>query len=145
MKGEKTTRQILDEKLVRKEATPLYNPAAHKTLWAHFEHWRNTVVREQDRKDWTSTPHTIVGSDIPRDLLYSPLNNPDLDYEQDLGFSGEGIRLGQRENTSEQHPGFTRVACSQHLVRELNSKKSLCPGLLCTSHEFSNVRGLQIR
>ncbi|MDO8568943.1 MAG: methylmalonyl-CoA mutase family protein [Dehalococcoidales bacterium] len=88
MKAEKTTKQILKES-ARKERTPLYNQAAVKKIQADFERWRNTVVREQDRKNWTTTPHTIIGSDIPRELLYTPLNNPDLDYKEDLGFSGE--------------------------------------------------------
>ena len=30
-----------------------------------------------------------MGSELPRELLYTPLNNPDFDYIGDLGFSGE--------------------------------------------------------
>ncbi len=89
MKGDKTTKQILKESLPSKEHTPLYNAEAIKKIQADFERWKNTVVRDQDRKNWTSTPRTIIGSDIPRELLYTPLNNADLDYKQDIGFSGE--------------------------------------------------------
>jgi len=88
MNSEKTTKEILKEKLVPKERTPLYNPEALRKIEREFERWKNTVVREQDQKNWKVTPHTILGSDIPRELLYTPLNDPELDYEEDLGFSG---------------------------------------------------------
>ncbi|MBA7494152.1 Methylmalonyl-CoA mutase [subsurface metagenome] len=54
-----------------------------------LEQWKNTVVREQDRKNWEVTPHTILGSELPRELLYTPLSNPEFDYKEDIGFSGE--------------------------------------------------------
>ncbi|MFC2002311.1 methylmalonyl-CoA mutase, partial [Chloroflexota bacterium] len=62
---------------------------ALKKMQGEFDQWKNTVVREQDRENWQATPYTILGSEIPRDLLYTPLNNPALDYKEDLGFSGE--------------------------------------------------------
>jgi len=90
MGDEKTTKEILEERLAqREESTPLYNPAALKETAESFERWRNTVVREQDRENWQVTPHTILGSDIPRELLYTPLNNAGFSYQRDLGFSGE--------------------------------------------------------
>ncbi len=89
MSDQKTTKEILKEKLKPREGTPLYNPEALKKIGKQFDRWKNTVVREQDRKNWEATPHTILGSEIPRELLYTPLSNPDLDYEEDLGFSGE--------------------------------------------------------
>ena len=89
MSNEKTTKEILEEKLAPKERNPLYNPEVLKKIEQEFERWKNTVVREQDRQNWSVTPHTILGSEIPRESLYTPLNNPDIDYAQDLGFSGE--------------------------------------------------------
>jgi methylmalonyl-CoA mutase N-terminal domain/subunit len=85
---QKTTKEILEESLAQQERIPLYNPEALKKIAEDFEHWKNTQVSEQDRKDWQVTPHTISGSEIPRELLYTPLNNPEFDYEADLGFSG---------------------------------------------------------
>jgi len=89
MSGEKTTKEILEERAVPGEYIPLYNPEALKKIDKEFSRWKNTVVREQDRENWEVTPHTILGSEIPRELLYTPLNNPDFDYIGDLGFSGE--------------------------------------------------------
>ena len=88
MSDEKTTKEILEERLVEGEQTPLYNPAALKEVKEDFEQWKNTVVRERDRENWEVTPHTILGSDIPRELLYTPLNNAEFGYKRDLGFSG---------------------------------------------------------
>ncbi len=90
MSDEMTTKEILKEKerLRQGERMPLYNPEALTKLKGELDRWKNTVVREQDRKNWEVTPHTISGSEIPRELLYTPLSNPDLDYMADLGCSG---------------------------------------------------------
>ena len=89
MSSEKTTKEILKEQAVPKERIPLYNPEAFKRIEKEFDRWKNTVVREQDRKNWEVTPHTILGSELPRELLYTPLSNPEFDYMEDIGFSGE--------------------------------------------------------
>jgi len=89
MSDGKTTKEILEEKLASGEHIPLYNPKALEKMKADLERWKNTVVREKDRENWTVTPHTILGSEIPRGLLYTPLDNAEVDYEGDLGFSGE--------------------------------------------------------
>ena len=88
MGNEKTTKEILEERLAKGESTPLYNPETLKKMKEDFEQWKNTVVREQDRENWQVTPQTILGSDIPRELLYTPLNNAEFGYKRDLGFSG---------------------------------------------------------
>ena len=86
--GEETTKEIL-EKNVPKRQTPLYNQEAVKKIEHDLEQWKNSVVREDDRKNWSVTPHTIIGSEIPRSLIYTPVDNAEFDYEGDLGFSGE--------------------------------------------------------
>jgi methylmalonyl-CoA mutase N-terminal domain/subunit len=85
----KTTKEILRAKSVRRKRTPLYHPAALETLRQEFEVWRNSSVREEDREKWFVTPHTVLGSEIPRKMIYTPLDNPDLDYMRDLGFPGQ--------------------------------------------------------
>jgi methylmalonyl-CoA mutase N-terminal domain/subunit len=89
MDSGKTTKEILKEKLASEKGTPLYNPEALAKMKTDFEVWKNTVVMEKDRKNWEVTPKTIMGSDIPRGLLYTPIDNENLDYEKDLGFSGQ--------------------------------------------------------
>lgn len=113
-KKEKTTREILGDKLSRRKRTPLYNPDALKTMRQQFEQWINTIVRETDRENWMKTPRTVLGSDIPREMLYTPLSIPNLDYAEDLGNSGHepftrGIHANMyrgREFTMRQLTGF---------------------------------------
>ena len=87
--SQKTTKEILKERIGEEERLPLYNPEALKAIEKEFESWKNTKLREKDRKEWEVTPHTILGSGIPRKLLYTPLDVADLDYIKDLGYSGE--------------------------------------------------------
>ncbi|MFC2040451.1 methylmalonyl-CoA mutase family protein [Chloroflexota bacterium] len=89
MPGDKTTKQILAEVKAGQKRVPLYNQEAIEQIQADYDRWKGSVVREKDRENWSVTPHTILGSDIPRELIYSPINNKDLDYKADLGFSGE--------------------------------------------------------
>ncbi|MGZ3525980.1 MAG: methylmalonyl-CoA mutase family protein, partial [Thermodesulfobacteriota bacterium] len=110
----RTTKQILHEALENKKRTPLYHPDVLEKLRQELDRWMSTVVREENRKDWHSTPHTILGSDIPREMLYTPLSNPDFDYMQDLGHSGQepftrGIHANMyrgKEFTMRQLTGF---------------------------------------
>ena len=110
----KTTKEILEAKLGDRERVPLYNPEAIERLRQEFSQWRNTTLSEQDRKGWYVTPHTVSGSDIPREMLYSPLSNPDFDYAQDLSNPGaepftRGIHANMyrgREFTMRQLTGF---------------------------------------
>ena len=114
MKEEKTTREILAEKMAAEERTPLYNPAALDGLRRRFDAWMRSTVREHDRREWLKTPRTVLGSNIPREMLYTPLSHPDFDYRQDLGNSGEapftrGIHANMyrgREFTMRQLTGF---------------------------------------
>ena len=110
----KTTKKILQEKLARGNRVPLYDPKALEKLRQDFIRWKNAMVREEDQKKWYVTPHTILGSSIPREMIYTPLNNPDFDYMQDLGNSGQepftrGIHANMyrgREFTMRQLTGF---------------------------------------
>ncbi|MGQ9647213.1 MAG: acyl-CoA mutase large subunit family protein [Thermodesulfobacteriota bacterium] len=113
-KKKKPTKETLEAKSVRRKRNPLYHPAALEMLRQEFELWRNASVREEDRKNWLVTPHTVLGSEIPRKMIYTPLDNPGLDYMEDLGFSGQepftrGIHANMyrgREFTMRQLTGF---------------------------------------
>lgn len=89
MDEKKTTKQILEEKLRDRGHTSLYNPKVLKEVSKAFEKWRNTVIPEKDRTNLYATPHTVLGSEIPRKLLYTPLDVANLDYREDVGSSGE--------------------------------------------------------
>lgn len=110
----KSTKEILRERVSDRKTTPLYNPEALTDLKRESEDWMTNVVRETDRENWRKTPHTVLGSDTPRELLYTPLSNPDFDYQQDLGNSGQepftrGIHASMyrgREFTMRQLTGF---------------------------------------
>jgi methylmalonyl-CoA mutase N-terminal domain/subunit len=115
MKGkERTTKQILHEQLSGQKRMPLYSPEALKSIRHTVDLWMNSVVPEKDRKNWATAARTVLGSDTPRDLLYTPLSNPDFDYQQDLGNSGQppftrGIHANMyrgREFTMRQLTGF---------------------------------------
>ena len=74
----KTTRQILQEKETSGNSVPLYNPAALEKIKKDFDGWLKETVATADRENWTATPHNILGSELPRELIYSPLSNPGL-------------------------------------------------------------------
>ncbi|MEE8204994.1 MAG: acyl-CoA mutase large subunit family protein [Dehalococcoidales bacterium] len=89
MSDHKTTREILEKKTPKAESIPLYNPKALDKIKADFDNWLKTVVSEKDRANWQVTPRSILGSELPRELLYSPLSSPQLDYSAGLAFPGE--------------------------------------------------------
>jgi len=111
---EKRTREILAEKMAAEERTPLYNSVALEDMRRRFDQWMSSTVREGDRRQWRKTPRTVLGSDIPREMLYTPLSHPDFDYQADLGNSGQppftrGIHANMyrgREFTMRQLTGF---------------------------------------
>ena len=83
-----TIKDILRERLKEKETTPLYNQEALDRLGRVFEGWKQDCVKPRDQESWSSLHRTVLGSDTPREMLYSPLSNPNFDYERDLGNSG---------------------------------------------------------
>ena len=110
----KTTKEILAERFPERPRTPLYHPDALAKLRREFERWMQSTVREEDRENWHVTPQTVLGSEIPREMLYTPLSNPDFDYMEDLGNSGQepftrGIHANMyrgKEFTMRQLTGF---------------------------------------
>jgi len=85
----KTTKEILEEKSGGQQHNSIYNPESTKGLVNAFEKWRNTAEFQDVRVNWHATPHVVLGSEIPRGLLYTPIDVTALDYEKDLGFPGE--------------------------------------------------------
>jgi len=60
-----------------------------KIIRNEFNCWKEDSLKQKDREQWHLVPHTVLGSELPRELLYTPLNNEDFDYMEDLGNSGQ--------------------------------------------------------
>ncbi len=110
----KTTKEILDECRTRSDRTSLYNEKALAAIEERFAGWAEQRAGGLDGPGWKKTPRMVLGSDIPRDLIYTPLNVRDADYFNDLGNPGEvpftrGIHPTMyrgREFTMRQLTGF---------------------------------------
>ncbi len=89
MTEKKATKQVLAEATSRMPKMPLYNPIAIKALKDRIKQWKNSVLPQLNSAHWHTIPSTILGSGIPRELLYTPLSTQDLDYQEHLGCSGE--------------------------------------------------------
>jgi methylmalonyl-CoA mutase N-terminal domain/subunit len=85
----RTTRQLLEAAAQDQKRHPLYSSAVLDELKKTTAQWQQDHVKPADLENWQTVPRMVLGSETPRDLLYSPLNNPDFDYAADLGNSGE--------------------------------------------------------
>ena len=108
----KTTKDILAEKIGKNKGKPLFDQGALNDIKKDFEGWKSNTVKENDRNNWLVTPQTILGSQMPRELIYTPLNIPDLDYANDLGNSG------QAPFTRGLHPNMYRG--KKFTIRQIN-------------------------
>ncbi|MCL5069784.1 MAG: methylmalonyl-CoA mutase family protein [Actinobacteria bacterium] len=108
----KTTKDILREKIGQNKRKPLFDKEALSGIKKDFEEWKSGTVKENDRNKWFVTPQTILGSEMPRELIYTPLNISDLDYTNDLGNSG------QAPFTRGLHPNMYRG--KKFTIRQIN-------------------------
>jgi AMP-binding enzyme C-terminal domain len=91
----KTTKEILQAKLAGRKRTPLYDRGSLEKLRQGFESWKRSVVRKEDRQNWHATPHPLLGSEIPREMLYTPLRSTE-------GFGDEYRIIITREKTMDE-------------------------------------------
>lgn len=110
--NQKTISEILNEADGKNKRMPLFNPEAIKELEGEFSSWKENCVKENDRNNWSVTPQTILGSEIPREMIYSPLSVPELDYKNDIGFAG------QEPFTRGVHPNMYRG--KKFTIRQIN-------------------------
>jgi methylmalonyl-CoA mutase N-terminal domain/subunit len=89
MGDERTTKEILGLEQAQDKRISLYNPEALEAIARSLDLWKSLAVQERDRERWAVIPHSILGSEIPRQMVYTPLSAPDLDYEANLGFPGK--------------------------------------------------------
>ena len=68
----KTTKDILAEKIGQNKGSPLFDRGALNDIKKDFEGWKSNTVKENDRNNWLVTPQTILGSEMPRELIYHP-------------------------------------------------------------------------
>jgi len=88
VQDKKTIKEILSENELKKSKKPLFNPEAIDELKKEFNDWKENTVKENDRNNWNVTPQTILGSEIPREMIYTPLNLSEMDYSNDIGYAG---------------------------------------------------------
>jgi len=89
MKQDKTTKQMITEGFKSQRDMPLYNADTINKISREFEEWKNSAVSTENKKQYDITPHSLLGTDLARGLVYSPIGIKFLDYGEDLGFPGK--------------------------------------------------------
>lgn len=67
----------------------LFNKNTLDSLEVDIKEWKKALVKDEDQNNWQVTPNTTLGSSIPRNLIYTPLDIRGFDYKKSLGSSGE--------------------------------------------------------
>ncbi|WP_298201172.1 acyl-CoA mutase large subunit family protein [Desulfosporosinus sp.] len=86
---QKTTLEILNETMKKTENCQVYDPTYLAKVQEGLEQWKKERVKPQDLANWENIPLTVLGSEIPREMIYTPLNIADTDYCDQLGNPGE--------------------------------------------------------
>ncbi|MCL4378598.1 MAG: hypothetical protein M1409_09555 [Actinobacteria bacterium] len=68
--GKKTTKEILSSISRGNTKMPLFDSQSLKSIKKDFTDWKNTKVTDTDRANYSIIPETILGSQIPRNLIY---------------------------------------------------------------------------
>jgi len=127
MSQDKTTKQMVTEGLKSQRDMPVYNADTVGRLSREFAEWKNSVVSIENRKHYHIKPNLLLGSELPRGLVYSPVDTKSLDYREDLGFPGKhpytrGIYSDMyrgREFTIRQLSGFAGPEDTNERIRFL--------------------------
>lgn len=86
--SKKTTAEILREKAAEKKKK-IYDADYIKAVEENVNNWKKTVVKPADIENWEVTPLTVLGSETPREMVYTPLSVQEVDYIEELGNPGE--------------------------------------------------------
>jgi len=127
MSQDKTTKQMVTEGLKSQRDMPVYNADTVDRLSREFAEWKNSAVSIENRKHYHIKPNLLLGSELPRGLVYSPIDTEFLDYGEDLGLPGKhpytrGIYSDMyrgREFTIRQLSGFAGPEDTNERVRFL--------------------------
>lgn len=85
----KTTAEILNNHLVNAGKSQVYDPTYLKKVKEGLDSWKKNVVKPEVLKNWEAVPLTVLGSEIPREMVYTPLSVANNDYGEQLGNPGE--------------------------------------------------------
>jgi methylmalonyl-CoA mutase, N-terminal domain len=86
---QKTTSEMLKETMKRTESYQVYDPTYLAKVQEVLNQWKKEKVKPKDLDNWTNVPLTVLGSEIPREMIYTPLNIANTDYYEQLGNPGE--------------------------------------------------------
>jgi methylmalonyl-CoA mutase N-terminal domain/subunit len=89
MNQNKGTKQMVTEGLRSQRGTPVYNADTIDRISREFEGWKKSTLAIENREHYDITPHLLLGTDVPRGLVYSPIDTRSLDYGEDLGLPGK--------------------------------------------------------
>jgi len=110
MTDKKDIRSILDKKTEPSQGT-LFDKETLGKINTNFEKWKESSVRD-DKKNWQVIPQTTLGSNIPRNLIYTPLDIDGFSYDDVLG------NAGQEPFTRGVHPNMYRG--KKFTMRQIN-------------------------
>ena len=110
MTDKKDIRSILDKKTEPAQGT-LFDKETLGKINTNFEKWKKSSVRD-DKKNWQVIPQTTLGSNIPRNLIYTPLDIDGFSYDDVLG------NAGQEPFTRGVHPNMYRG--KKFTMRQIN-------------------------
>ena len=84
-----STKEILSSRAKNNKQTPMYTREALNEIKKGYEDLKKNYTSGDKGKEWNVTPKTILGSEIPREMLYTPAQTEDIDYGFDIGFPGD--------------------------------------------------------
>lgn len=84
-----TTAEILQNYAKSNAEEKIYKEEYIKKVEDSINNWKETVVKPEDLKNWEAVPLTVLGSETPREMIYTPLNVMSTDYVEQLGNPGE--------------------------------------------------------
>ena len=112
MEGDKKAIKSILEKRSGPAQGELFDRKTLKKIESDFDKWKEASVREEDKKNWKVTPQTTLRSNIPRNLIYTPLDTEGFDYGDVLG------NAGQEPFTRGVHPNMYRG--KKFTIRQIN-------------------------
>ena len=83
------TKDILNKMIKNNDPSRVYDKESLEKTRPEYEKLKSKFTKPDSKTKWKMTPHTILGSFIPREMLYTPLDNENFDYGFDLGMPGE--------------------------------------------------------